>query len=240
MNPREFYNEKPQTIRSLRDGKGVRNVHNFIKSVLILENIPSRCVIVDLGCGQGGDFCKLQRKNPQSYIGLDVSSTALDYASKRSTLRCPKQFRCLDFTKNEWEFPCRVVNCQFAIQYAFRDETCAHFCISNIAKNMEQGGIFLGTLPMHTSPTYTKVVVTIPGDESRTCSEYSVLKHDMINICKLYGLECVEWCEFQKYYETKKQEYNHLATIMHATDGTPNEDNIVFVFEKKGVYSISC
>ena len=77
MQAGEFYNTTEIRTRTLRDGDGVRNTHNFLKACLIEEHVPRRCHLLDLGCGQGGDLRKFARCALKSYRGIDVSHMSI-------------------------------------------------------------------------------------------------------------------------------------------------------------------
>ena len=235
MDARQYYNNKSTRRRMLSDGDGIRNTHNFIKAVLIAEHILENAHIIDLGCGQGGDLLKYKRRFPKSYRGIDISHHAIDAISKRISqinLRCRVKLDCFDFSEKDWgsENKVDVVSCQFAIQYAFSTENHARHTISRISNVLRDGGVFMGTIPVHDEASYGAVIVQLP-DDTRNCVEYSARKDDIVKLCEECDLHLVLWQDFVPYYEIKKSEYADLHNIMRAS-AMPHAQNAVFVFRK--------
>jgi SAM-dependent methyltransferase len=234
MEASKYYDEKTTWRRKLCDGDGIRNTHNFIKAVLIETFVRPHSHVLDLGCGQGGDLLKFRRLKLRSYRGIDISHTAIEAISNRIytvNLPCRVKLECVDFSKHDWPTASRVdaVSCQFAIQYAFSSFESAQHVISRISKVLNDGGVFVATMPLHDQPTYTPVSVTLPGD-SRQCLEYSVQKHDLVKICSVHDLHLHLWKPFVQFCEESKVTHANLYGIMRAS--MPSPENVVFVFKK--------
>lgn len=220
----------------LSDGDGIRNTHNFIKAVLIADHIPENAHIIDLGCGQGGDLLKYKRRSPKSYRGIDISHTAIDALSKRIAqinIRCRIKLECFDFSQADWKSDIKVdvVSCQFAIQYAFSTLAHARHVISRINSALRDGGVFIGTIPLHDEPSFSAVIVQLP-DDTRSCVEYSAQKNDFIELCQDHGLALILWEGFAEYYGAKSEAHPDLKHAMRAS-AKPEERNAVFVFRKE-------
>ena len=238
MDAHRYYNERSTSRRSLKDGDGVRNTHNFIKASLIDDYIPRAAHILDLGCGQGGDLLKYKHVAPRSYRGIDISHVAIEAAARRIAqinLRFRVRLECFDFSTRDWwkSTPNKVyaVSCQFAIQYAFASEENAAHVIACIERVLRPGGVFLGTVPVHDIPSYGQVIVRLP-DDARPCVEYSAQKSDIVALCAQVDLQLVMWESFKEYHERTRTSKTKLCTLMRAVT-SPNPSNAVFVFKKK-------
>ncbi len=234
MEASDYYNKKPISRRTLIDGDGVRNTHNFIKAVLIHTFVPAHSHVLDLGCGQGGDLLKYKRLKLKSYRGIDVSHTAIESTARRIcdiNMGCRVKLECVDFTRHDWDTHNLVdaVSCQFAIQYAFESPERADHVFSKISKILKIGGVFLGTMPQHSEKTYTQVTVTLP-DDSRQILEYSVQQSEFLAVCKKYNLKLRVWKSFDVFCDEAKKKFETLYRTMRAS--TPNSNNIVFTFQK--------
>ncbi|GKZ77598.1 mRNA cap guanine-N7 methyltransferase [Aspergillus niger] len=91
---RQHYNAVPQRGREWRKTeskiKGLRSFNNWVKSTLIQkfspdEEFEKRLLVIDLGCGKGGDLGKWQLA-PQPvdlYVGLDPAEVSIIQARER-------------------------------------------------------------------------------------------------------------------------------------------------------------
>lgn len=83
---RKHYDDIHQTRRTTRtenEVSCVKNLHNWIKSVLIRTYAFPLCKVLDLGCGKGGDLLKWGKANVSKYVGLDISHQAIHDAIER-------------------------------------------------------------------------------------------------------------------------------------------------------------
>ena len=237
MDAARFYDQRGSTSRRLREGDGIRNTHNFLKAFLINKYVHKNAKLLDLGCGQGGDLLKLQHRNPVVYVGIDISSNAIENARSRALkigLGSIVRFKQCDFGTTEWLDHAGVydvVNCQFAIQYAFATPDSAHFCISRISKALRDGGMFIGSIPIHkTKCTYTQVNVTLPGD-TVAYIEYIVQQGDFVELCATYRLRLLLWQSFENWYTIAQTEAPNLLSKMRAFT-QPLSSYAVFAFKK--------
>lgn len=234
MDATSYYNERSLSRRSLAEGDGVRNTHNFVKAVLIEQHLKRHSHLLDLGCGQGGDLLKYRRLTLRSYRAIDVSHTAIEATSRRITrikLRCRVKLECIDFTSHDWTTHTSVdaVSCQFAIQYAFASRPHAEHVLSRISAVLKEDGVFIGVVPLHAEATYTPITVTHPGD-ARRCLEYSVQKGDLVGLCLTYQLELERWTPFTQFCDAARRSHAQLYASMKAS--TPDPNNVAFVFRK--------
>ena len=237
MVPQQYYDEKEECARTLHEGDGMRNTHNFLKACLIEAHLPARAHLLDLGCGQGGDLLKYRRKKLKSYRGIDLSHTAIERNRERMSsihFRCRSRLECADFCNKAWEAAetYDAISCQFALQYAFQTEEVAARVIGRIATSLKDGGVLLGTVPVHEdAPSYAQVVVRLPGDD-RECREPSARHADISRICAQAGLEEVLFCPFDEYFAAMRAEHGDLARRMRAL-APPDPQNAVFVYRRR-------
>lgn len=236
MQPKAFYDAKPNNRRRLEDGDGIRNTHNFLKACLINEFVPKGSHVLDLGCGCAQDILKLKRRNPKSYRGIDISTSAIESASMRiarSGLDCRVSLETFDFREHNWveqESLIDVVSAQFSLHFAYSSEKCANHVISSISRVLKPGGHFIGTIPVHDSQSYTTVVVKLPGYD-RECEESCASRDDVVKMCRKHGLKCISWILFQYYYEQCAKAYPDMLDSMRG-HANPDPKNAVFVFTK--------
>ncbi|KAH3903388.1 probable mRNA cap guanine-N7 methyltransferase [Saccharomycodes ludwigii] len=140
----------------------LRNFNNAIKYMLIDKYTKSGDVVLELGCGKGGDLKKYANCHISQLIGIDISNESIVEASgryerSRRSLGYDVVFitgdcfgESLGVAVNpfpECKFPCDVVSAQFCLHYAFETEEKAKITISNITKSLKVGGYFFATIP---------------------------------------------------------------------------------------------
>ena len=202
----EYYNTKSRTIWNLKRDK-IRNTHNFLKSHLIETYIPNGASILDLGCGHGGDLSKFTHARPCEYTGIDFADAPLVNAICRSKIlpqECKIEFQLLDFVECPEHIPHRrcvtAVVCNFAIHYAFRNVDTAENVIRNIAKSLEPGGLFLGTLPV--AETSYELEDSFQVDDTRVHTEPTVSEDEFLSMCQRHGFSVQEWARFDRLFST--------------------------------------
>ncbi|KAF1982137.1 mRNA capping enzyme, large subunit [Aulographum hederae CBS 113979] len=83
------YNSVPERGRSWRQTSseivGLRNLNNWVKSVLIGKCTPEDTAnVLDIGCGKGGDLGKWQASRKiERYVGLDPADVSIQQARER-------------------------------------------------------------------------------------------------------------------------------------------------------------
>lgn len=140
----------------------LKNLNNWIKSVLLREAVRPGDAVLDLACGKGGDLTKFSRLGVSSYVGVDVAPSAVQEARNRyngasggGQSRRGMPFSAKFAVANCWEVvlrdqfkddaPFDVVSCQFALHYAFRTAGMAKLALRNVAAMLRPGGLFVGT-----------------------------------------------------------------------------------------------
>ena len=149
----EHYDATSSKRRTLRSGSPIlqlKNLNNWIKSVLISRYVRKGDRVLDLACGRGGDLAKFSHANVSQWVGVDISPKSVDAARSRyesRSMRFAADFKVLDFCS---EFPggtFDVASCQFALHYAFSSESRALDFFRNVKSALVPGGYFIATVP---------------------------------------------------------------------------------------------
>ena len=131
----DHYNSLADRHRTLDSGSQilhVRNLHNWIKAVLIGRHMRPGHAVLDMACGKGGDMLKFKAGNCAHYVGVDIAAQSVcDAVARyngshgRGGMPFPAHFVAADICDGALEtaFPPGVtfdlVSCQFALHYAF-------------------------------------------------------------------------------------------------------------------------
>ena len=220
----------------MKHESSIRNTHNFIKAILIKRFVQQNKRILDLGCGNGGDLLKLKHSKPSLYVGIDISPLCVQTARERFSkvnMNCTCHLICSDFTQHDWNGypPYDVINCQFAIQFAFQNERTANFTIEKISHFLIEDGLFIGTLPIYDTKSYALVKTKVLGDV-KEYEEYAVEENTLIDICLKNSLHIVTIENFNTFFTHSYNKYFEIAKKMNA-HVLPDPKNNVFVFQKR-------
>lgn len=234
-NTKNYYDEKKQNLLKSKDLR--RNVHNFLKSVWINRFVKENALILDLGCGHGGDFWKIQYRKPFLYWGIDLSNVALIHALSRSHIfpnSVNFKLSCFDFVTCP-EHICQntifdVVLSNFAVHYAFQSEKTARACIKSIHETLKESGFFIGVIPI-SSTSYSTRTYRQPDDD-RLHEEPTVSRETFTSICTDVGFKCVEFIDFETMYENALISEAKLAKKMRADETKPENYYFAFAFQK--------
>ncbi|AMD21301.1 HER022Cp [Eremothecium sinecaudum] len=162
---REHYNER--TFHAKRYNRNfspiikLRNFNNAIKYMLIDKYTRPGNVVLELGCGKGGDLRKYGSCGISQFIGIDISNESIREAQRRYRNMKDLDYQVILITGDcfgeslgvavqsfpECRFPCDVVSTQFCLHYAFETEEKARRAILNVAKSLKIDGFFFGTIP---------------------------------------------------------------------------------------------
>lgn len=158
---RSHYNERPDVGVQMRKQSPIfklRSFNNFIKSVLIQTHGAYRAVVLDIGCGKGGDLLKWAKNRCTGWIGIDIADVSVSQAKSRYEQMHRKTFwadfcvgdafseRVEDIVHPD-AFPVDVVSIQFSLHYAFKSEETIRTLLDNVSRALRPGGKFLGTIP---------------------------------------------------------------------------------------------
>ncbi|KAL1529363.1 hypothetical protein AB1Y20_000315 [Prymnesium parvum] len=157
------YNSLHDRHRTLTAGSDLihlRNLHNWIKSVLIGKYMQQNDAVLDLACGKGGDLLKFKVGRCGRYVGIDIAQQSVrdavmryNGASGRAPMPFPAEFYAGDFSGTDLDeklprdMHFNLVSCQFALHYSFGTEARATQLLRNVASRLLPGGFFVATLP---------------------------------------------------------------------------------------------
>ncbi|SCU84025.1 LAME_0C07866g1_1 [Lachancea meyersii CBS 8951] len=162
---REHYNERTFVAKRRRRNLSpiikLRNFNNAIKYMLIDKFTFPGNVVLELGCGKGGDLRKYGAAGISQFIGIDISNASIVEAQKRFSSMGNLDYQVVLITGDcfgeslgtavepfsECRFPCDVVSAQFCLHYAFESEEKARRTLLNVTKSLRIGGYFFGTIP---------------------------------------------------------------------------------------------
>ena len=148
----QHYNSLQDRHRTLSSGSEIlhlRNLNNWIKSVLIGKHMAKGHGVLDLACGKGGDLNKFKIGGVALYVGIDIAGQSVRDAVKRyggdggkggarGPMRFPATFCVGDFCVCDLdatlppELKFHLVSCQFALHYSFSSEETALRLLRNV------------------------------------------------------------------------------------------------------------
>ncbi|KAK9457197.1 mRNA capping enzyme-domain-containing protein [Dipodascopsis uninucleata] len=161
----QHYNARPdQGIDRRKESPIIKlkSFNNFIKSTLIRRFASRNDIVLDLGCGKGGDLLKWDIAGIKGYIGIDVANVSVDQARERYRTMRRKRFWAEFFAGDAFGtpltnhlpmdmishvFPVDIVTMQFCMHYAFETEQKARQMLENVSRSLRRGGRFIGTIP---------------------------------------------------------------------------------------------
>ncbi|KAJ3074769.1 hypothetical protein HDU99_001669, partial [Rhizoclosmatium hyalinum] len=166
----EHYNARPQVGVDARQDSSIiqlKNLHNWIKSVLIRKFVRRGDAVLDFCCGKGGDLNKWIKADISHLVGAgneilhrpfpdpvlttmksDIASVSIDHAIERCRDRNPRftaKFYTMDCFVEPIEnivkpYSVDLVSCQFALHYCAENETKFDRALDNIAMALKPGG----------------------------------------------------------------------------------------------------
>ena len=77
------FRDRHRTLTSGSDILNLKNLNNWVKSVLIGKHIRSNGAVLDLACGKGGDMLKFQAGKCTLYVGIDIAIASVRDALNR-------------------------------------------------------------------------------------------------------------------------------------------------------------
>lgn len=153
---RDHYN----SLKSLQLGSerarsrigGLRDYNNLVKRALLVSNLKRGQTVLDLCSGKGGDLPKLRLVRPALVVLSDHARDSVLESKRRHTGgQFPATFYVADSHK-PWvhatlpqDVLFDLVSCQFALHYAFKNETALRGLLRNVADRLKVGGRFVGT-----------------------------------------------------------------------------------------------
>jgi mRNA (guanine-N7-)-methyltransferase len=162
----EHYNARPNPDFVARKSSSIlhlRNLNNWIKSVLINQYVRPNDNVMDFCCGKGGDLLKYIAAKIGYLVGVDIAEKSIEHFKERyhsSHVRAhssgavfPVQLFAADCFQEsisdriDPEIQFQAVSCQFALHYAFEKEDKLRQALKNITERLGVGGYFFATLP---------------------------------------------------------------------------------------------
>lgn len=137
----------------------LRQFNNWVKSVLIGQFTQPGARVLDLGGGKGGDLQKWEKARISEYILADIADVSVKQAEQRymeRRMRFQAQFYAFDCFSQpladhiDAELLRRKftnVSLQFCMHYGWESVSKANLMLENIARYLEPGGFFVGTIP---------------------------------------------------------------------------------------------
>lgn len=134
----------------------MKKFHNNIKRDLIKKYVNSKDIIIDLGCGKGGDMHKLINTDVKYVKGYDINKKYLKEAEeryekikKKKNISTKILYKCIDLSKQVIDTEPEKVNvviCNFALHYFFENEETFNILKNSIKNNLKTNGYFIGTI----------------------------------------------------------------------------------------------
>ena len=143
--------------------QNLKSFHNWVKSQQLQRYISSHQVIVDIGCGKGGDLHKFAYLYPKRLLGIDVNEFHLQEARTRySTLSNKHHFGTAEFVLGDLRKTetyakliadghlnqpnsVDVFNCQNALTYFTDTLSTLKNLVHWIATFLKPGGYWIGS-----------------------------------------------------------------------------------------------
>lgn len=135
----------------------LRDFNNFIKWMQIFDYSEPHQIVLDMGCGKGGDLEKWRRAGIDGYIGVDIANVSIENAQQRYRQLEHHTFwadlvvgNCFgdDIHRilHPGALPVDTISSQFALHYAFDNIDRVRITMSNVAESLKSGGLFFGTI----------------------------------------------------------------------------------------------
>lgn len=146
IKPVLFAERKKSTIIN------IRNMNNFIKSILLNLYIKENSKVLDLGCGKGGDLLKFKKIGISYYHGMDIAEESIKECKVRyNRFGCMfnAEFQVYDVYNKVFDLNQKfdAVSIQFSFHYAFETKNSFATTLSNIDNHLASNGYLLLTVP---------------------------------------------------------------------------------------------
>lgn len=134
----------------------MKKFHNKIKRDLIKKYAKNNDIIIDLGCGKGGDMHKWINTNIKYVKGYDINKEYLKEAEdryekikKQKNINTEIIYKCIDLSKQIIDTEhenVNIITCNFALHYFFKNEETFNILKKSIKNNLKLNGYFIGTI----------------------------------------------------------------------------------------------
>ena len=142
------------------NSKVLRKFHNYVKFGLYIKYCKANTILLDLGCGRGGDMFKWQKVGIKQVMSIDINKNYIIDAIKRykynkaNLVDCDYQFY---FSQEKFIFTEFLqyrnlqtkydnISCMFALHYFFNSKDAAYGIFEQISNSLIKGGHFFGTV----------------------------------------------------------------------------------------------
>ena len=124
----------------------IRKNHNNIKRKLITNYVSENAVVLDMGCGRGGDLHKWKSAGAKVTM-MDPNAEALrDAKDRQKNIGTKYFFRQGDIT-NAPKKLYDIICFNFSLQYIFCDYKYFIKCMNDIKIRLRKGGKLIGCIP---------------------------------------------------------------------------------------------
>lgn len=142
----QHYNKIPSISRNLRNDSKIinlRNVNNFIKSILYNIFVKKNDNVLDLGCGKGGDIFKYLKCGIKFLYGVDIAENSiLEYKNRLKKVKFPfdAKLEVLDICNQEIisNKKFEIISLQFSIHYSFESKEKFELLFKSIKNNSKK------------------------------------------------------------------------------------------------------
>lgn len=125
----------------------LRKVHNELKRDFISQNVKEGQLILDAGCGCGGDLLKWSKHNVVIY-GCDPNAESIQEAKRRSKKSKIKSVHFFNGDISSTPILKYDIICyNFSLQYVFESEELFKRTIKNIKERSKIGTKIIGVVP---------------------------------------------------------------------------------------------
>ncbi|EEQ82659.1 hypothetical protein NCER_100590 [Vairimorpha ceranae BRL01] len=257
MNIKEHYNKlvKNKQDRHKSAVANIRYANNFIKAIFIRMYAKQKMLVLDLGCGKGGDLKKFDNAKISEYYGLDIAEVSVYDARKRhndseNTFRA--YFDNLDVYNTPFDLKKEfdLISCQFSLHYAFSSQKSLEITVRNINKHLRIGGYFIFTVPNKDEILYRynkgilknefyKIRYDGTGnfyyftlkDCVNDCIEYFVDMKLLKELLEFYNIKMVRREFFDDFYFRSIAENRELAKRMKCGELRKEEIEVISLYE---------
>ncbi|EGC29826.1 hypothetical protein DICPUDRAFT_42334 [Dictyostelium purpureum] len=145
----------PIHIRSKSKIISLKNLNNWVKSILIQEYSKPNTIVFDICGGKLGDLQKWIKAQIKSLVVADISLESLKHGVERynqalNHIHFDIKMIAVDYYDsfdNNSFLKVDLVSCQFALHYSFRTRESAMQLLKNVSSVLKDGGYFIGTIP---------------------------------------------------------------------------------------------
>ena len=240
---RTHYNQTAKNSHLTNELGEAAKVHNWIKSLLIQNCCKRNDIVLDIGCGRGGDVKKFKKAKIKKIIGIDLSEDSLQEMKQRCEQQEIDSF-LIQGDAYDIEFPSNIsgISCNFAFHY-FLDGRQEHM-LHKIHTALKSKGLFWGIMANPNMFESNSNLFTIEkvddksyyftmGQAVRGCKEYVMDINLFKQLCGKIGFNCITMTNLDTYISENND--SHLKKFFNINFTVPEIHKVytVFVLEKQ-------